>query len=343
MEPGSVDAVLQLYPDRFRSRGFSLPPDGSGFSGATVLHVETDAGPHCLRGWPADADLERIGGLHRLMNHVCSREIDFVAVPVRANDGRTLVSVRGRWWQVEPWLPGRADFLSRPTERRLAAALASLAQLHCAMASFQPVGTEKNWFFSNTRMPAPAVVERFERLQGWTDEKLALVSHRLEQGPETCPGFNAAATSIVAGFGRCAKAIGAELRAARRLHVPVQPCLRDVWHDHILFEGDALTGIIDPGAARSDTVAADLSRLVGSLVADDPRGWDLALTLYQARRRLTPDEQTLVGVLDRSGTLLSGMTWLARRFLANATFEQPERVVARLEKIAARIERLNVG
>ena len=130
MDPVAVDAVLQLYPDRFRSRSFALPPDGTGFSGAVVLRVETDAGPHCLREWPPHADPERIGGLHRLLNHVCSRGIDFVA-PARAGQRRPDARFRRRrWWQLEPWMPGRADFVSRPSDSRLAAAFTSLARLH---------------------------------------------------------------------------------------------------------------------------------------------------------------------------------------------------------------------
>ncbi len=66
----------------------------------------------------------------------------------------------------------------------------------------------------------------------------------------------------------------------------------------------------------------------------------MALEAYQSVRRLSIDELTLVGVLDRSGTLLSGMTWLARRYLANTAFAHPERVVARLERIVRRLEHL---
>jgi Ser/Thr protein kinase RdoA (MazF antagonist) len=332
-----VEAVLQWYPERFRSRGVSLPPDGPGFSGAIVLRVETDAGPHCLRGWPTEANTERIGGLHRLLAHAAYHGIGFVACPVPASDGRTLVSSAGRNWQLERWLPGRADFASRPSDGRLTEALRSLARLHTAMAGFQPRGAETAWFFSHAARPAPAVVERIERLEGWSDEKLALLCSRIERTPECCAGFIAAATSILGGFSRHSKTIAAELRAASRLPVCVQPCLRDVWHDHLLFEGEAVTGIIDPGAARSDTVAADISRLVGSLVGDDRRRWEVAIEAYQSVRPLKSEEMRLIGVLDRSGTLLSGMTWLARRYFANLTFPQPERVVSRMQRIAERL------
>jgi Ser/Thr protein kinase RdoA (MazF antagonist) len=372
MDPVAVEAVLQLYPDRFRSRGFSLPPDGPGFSGAVVLRVETDAGPHCLRAWPPETDAERIGGLHRLLDHVRSRGIDFVAVPVRANDGRTLVAVAGRSWQLEPWLPGRADFSSRPSDARLTAAVTSLARLHVAMASFEPLGAERQWFGSGNNAIAPAVIERFDRLRSWTSGKLADVEARMEATPKADPCL-AAATRIARGFTRCAPFIERELCDALRIRVPVQPCLRDVWHDHLLFDGDSVSGIIDPAAARTDTVAADISRLLGSLITIDaqdwhrsladiqsmdevtrylerqliatrlatvPEGWYSALAAYASVRRLSPEEMILVDVLDCSGTLLSGMTWLARRFFSDAPLEDPERVAARMEMIAKRIDRL---
>jgi Ser/Thr protein kinase RdoA (MazF antagonist) len=341
--PPPPDRVLEWYPDRFRSLGFSLPPDGPGFSGAAVWRVETGAGPHCLRKWPAQADPERIGALHRVLSHARSQGVDFISEPVRANDGRTLVFAHRSWWQLEPWMPGRADFAARPSEARLAAATASLARLHLAMAAFEPAGAERTWFFSDGHALAPAVAERIERLAGWSNEKIVSLRTTLERSQEISPGFNVAASAIVAGFCRCAQSVGQELRSAARLRVPVQPCLRDVWHDHILFVDDAVTGIIDPGAARSDTVAADISRLVGSLVADDARSWETAVAAYQSVRRLSTDERTLIGIVDRSGTLLSGMIWLARRFFANAPFEHPERVVGRMEKIAARLETLGAG
>jgi len=241
------------------------------------------------------------------------------------------------------------------------------------MASFEPVGAERPWFGSSVNAIAPAVTERFDRLRSWTSGKLADLKTRMEATPQADPCL-AAATRIAGGFTRCAPFIERELCDALRIRVPVQPCLRDVWHDHLLFDGKSVSGIIDPAAARTDTVAADISRLLGSLIASNvqdrkrpladiksmgqvtryvleqqlvgtrlattPQGWFSALAAYGSVRGLSPEEIVLVGVLDRSGTLLSGMTWLARRFFSDAPLEQPERVAARMEMIATRIDRL---
>ena len=51
--------------------------------------------------------------------------------------------------------------------------------------------------------------------------------------------------------------------------VPVQPC--GAPHDHVLFDGDRVTGIIDFAAAKVDHVAADLARLFGESDPDDRR------------------------------------------------------------------------
>ncbi len=85
----------------------------------------------------------------------------------------------------------------------------------------------------------------------------------------------------VAGAGRAGQAIGAAGPLGRRsrganaasavaLKVPIQPCIGDIWHDHILFLGDGVSGLVDFGGMRADTVAGDIARLLGSLVADDP-------------------------------------------------------------------------
>src|SRR4029079_8505162 len=86
------------------------------------------------------------------------------------------------------------------------------------------------------------------------------------------------------------RAIG-QLEPLSNIPLPVQPCIRDIWHDHVLFTGNDVTGIIDFGAMDVDTPATDVARLLGSLVGDDEPGWSAGVSAYSANRPLSADEQ----------------------------------------------------
>jgi Ser/Thr protein kinase RdoA (MazF antagonist) len=318
------------------------PVERPGFSGAIVLRVETAAGPCCLRGWPRETASEaRILVLHEFLAFVLSRGIDYVSVPVASAAGSTLVRAFDRFWQLEPWLPGSADFWSCASDIRLAAAFNALARFHQIAREFRPAGSNPSHLGPAAAAIAPTALDRLELFNRWTPPRLIDLRERLRRdGDDNGSVLAAVGSRIVAAFERCGPMVAQELRAANRESVPLQPCLRDVWHDHVLFKGDAVTGLIDPSAARTDTIATDLSRLAGSLIADDRRAWDVALDAYRSVRPLSPAERRLVGVLDRSGVLLSGMAWLERPHIFEPPPELQSRLLDRLERIALRAEAL---
>lgn len=309
-----------------------------GFSGAVVVRVRSDAGDLCLRGWPPNAPpAERIRGLHRLLAHVHATGVTQVPVPRPASDGDTLVELHDRWWQLEPWLPGTADFLQDSSDVRLKHAMAVLAAFHQAAWQFRPRAAEQPWFATGTSGTLPSVLERRRQLGEWRPPAIERVRQALSADGD---GFARLGREILDHAVRLGPAIAAQLDAASRLTLPLGPCIRDVWHDHLLFTGDELTGLIDLSASRTDHVAADLARLLGSLCGDDARRWDTALDAYRQHRPLTLDELGLVPVLDRSGVLLSGLTWLKRRYLRQEPITDLDRVCVRLESIAARLKRM---
>jgi Ser/Thr protein kinase RdoA (MazF antagonist) len=108
----------------------------------------------------------------------------------------------------------------------------------------------------------------------------------------------------------------------------------------VLFTGDDVTGLIDPGAARTDHVAADLTRLLGSLLADDRVRWGRALDWYQELRPLSDDELRLLRALDRSSVLLSGMTWVERFLNEEIPAARVPEISERLSAIARRVGNL---
>lgn len=117
----------------------------------------------------------------------------------------------------------------------------------------------------------------------------------------------------------------------------MQPCLRDIWHDHVLFTGEEVTGMIDYGGMDIDTPATDIARLLGSLVADDEAGWSTGLTAYADVRPLSSDEILAAKALDTSGTILAGCNWLRWIYVDGRSFEDRAQVAGRFRRIVERV------
>lgn len=311
---------------------------GGGFSGARVYRVEAAGGTFCLRCWPeGDAELpsRRLSELHRFLQFLEHEGVREIAVPLKAHGGGTLMCVRGGRWQIEPWKTGTADFHSHPTELRLQNAMRALARVHRAAERYTPTTAGSQWFACGAG-PPPAVRERLERLGGLAGRNLRqAVSPAVHLPRESTETLLAAASNVH----RAAAPAAAGLARLSAVSVSLHPCLRDVWHDHVLFLGEDVSGIIDASAARTENVASDLSRLLGSLLPDDVARWDAALDAYAAVRPLSLDERRLVRALDAAGVVLSAVHWIDR-LTAPGRGEPSPREWQRACTVAARLAQM---
>ena len=148
----------------------------------------------------------------------------------------------------------------------------ALAQFHQAVASDM-----KN------QLPAgfaPGILNRLEKLKqlcsGGLDQLAATIANRRPVWPELANR----SVDVVVHFRAAADAVEASLHEAARLSVPIQPCIRDIHREHVLFEDDRVTGIIDFGAMLPDSRAGDVARLLGSLAGDDRQLWEEGLAAY---------------------------------------------------------------
>src|SRR5262249_28738628 len=114
-----------------------------------------------------------------------------------------------------------------------------------------------------------------------------------------------------------------------------------VWHDHLLFTGDTVTGLIDASACRTENVAGDLARLIGSLIEDNARGWKIALETYRSHHPLSLAEEALIIVLDRSAVLLSSITWLNWLAIERREFPDQDAALDRLRHWHRRLVAFN--
>ena len=326
-----VAAVLAEYPRRLRPLRVEALASAGGFSGAALWRVAAPAGLFCLRRWPPEhPSPDRLTYIHAVLRHVGGCGLAIVPVPRLTSQGRTFVQRNGRLWELAPWLPGQADYRQDPRPERLAAALQALARFHVAAACFPGLDAAPR--------PSPGLVERREFLDRLLRQEFAAI--RLAVGRQPASPLVERARRLIDLFPKLATPIQSEMEAAVRSPLPLVPCLRDIWHDHVLFTGERVTGLVDFGALRPESVAGDVARLVGSLAGDDAAGWIGGIQAYQQVRPLGPAELRSLPAFDHSTVLLSGMNWLRWLFVEGRRFEKVAWVMARLDETLGRVERL---
>lgn len=203
-------------------------------------------------------------------------------------------------WTVETWRPGVADYRTAPSMEKVANACRAIARLHAV---------SERWSLSGwgARHASPFPLER--RVSLWRE----LSSARREAGPlpETHP-----LARLSREWDELAPRVAdVVLPAAARLAArptSLMAVLRDVWHDHVLFTDREVTGLVDPGACGIDSPMADLSRLLGSLVADDVESWRGGISAYAQIRSLSSADLELLDAYDATSVLLSGSVWRGR-------------------------------
>ena len=316
-----------------------LLPVGGGYSGAGIWKWESHNPPYALRRWPQNTlPKSRLLGLHRLLRWWGDNGFPEFAIPLPTTDGSTLLQLDSHLWQMEPWMPGRADFHAHPSEDRLKSAMHWLARLHLATPRFLPDPAAREWFQSFPASPSPAVSERLSLIHSWNPERIAAHRSQIPRIPDQ--RFHTPLLGFLDQFPRHAPGIATELQLATRLSVPLFPSLRDLWHDHLLFTGEQLSAVIDPAHCRTESAPSDLSRLLGSLFPLEKNSWDRALEFYTSLRPLTPDEYQLLEVLDRSQILLSGLHWVERLTTDSPLPSDPTSLANRLETLHKRLDTL---
>jgi Ser/Thr protein kinase RdoA (MazF antagonist) len=313
--------ILARYPMPLH-RGLLVPlGNRGGYSGARLWRLEGPLGSNCLRLWPPEPSLpSRLPWIHEQLRLARGDDLFFVPALILTAQGQSWVLQRGRYWEVTQWMSGQADYHVQPTAARLRAACTGVARLHLSWAR-------------TVSPPAicPAVERRLGAFQQW--------SARLRSGWAPPPPQPELIQRAWRGLVRYLDRVPVWLLPWTMVLWPLQPCVCDIWHDHLLFEGDRLTGLVDFGSLKMDHPSVDLARLLGSLAEDDEGGWREGLSAYREVRPLSAEEEQLARALDRSGTILGAANWMRWLFVEKRTFENPAAAEARLARLVERIER----
>lgn len=319
LEPVPLAVLARYGPAVAGVRWVPLGSAG-GLSGAALWRGDDgDAPLFALKAWPAGMTAERLACIHGLMRRAA--HLPIVPSILTTADGRSVVEAAGRVWDICRWMPGVADTDAEPSPVRVANAAAALAGLHHAWAPPAP-----------TLGPCPAVLRRL-------DTQAAARRHHLVADRPIAHGPLAdavrRAVAVVVRLGPAAEQALAPWVARA---VPLQPCLVDVRKDHVLFTGDAVTGLVDYGAVQDDHPAADLARLLGELAGDDEARSAAGLAAHAAAGGPPEPAPGFARLLDRTGVVAALAGWLVRLARADSVSENPAAAAARMTALAARAE-----
>lgn len=351
-----IDIILARYPLLSRTRVQSLGSAG-GLSGAQFwkLHLDSayDSQTFCLRRWPRNhpsrAQLEWI---HLVLKQVWGNGCAFVPKPLTNQLDQTFLELDGWLWEISPWMPGLADANAAKDENRLLQMMFSLAKFHQAAAQIHLDFRPSEGLLSRLKqlLAVPDLVQNLKSqahsmIPGLSHEVplLQKVQHLRSQFVQ-CGVFQA--ERLLADFpGQCDKTFKSTRGAVDGCVLPLQPVIRDVWWDHVLFTENQVTGLVDFGGMKVDSVAFDISRLLGSCLGqDDSQFWQKGIAAYQQQRPqhpLTELEFRLIPWLDQTGVLLAVAHWLCWLWLEQRTFENIEKVKSRIDHLWQRFQEMS--
>ncbi len=255
----------------------------------------------------------------------------FVPALWLSSEGRTWVELQGRYWELVQWMPGQADYRQQPTTGRLQQAAVGLARLHQCWERVSKFAG--GWLVAKR---VPAVLRRLDSAREWTERLRSGWRPALGLQEQLCFGslLERAWKVLQVHLAEVPHRLERWARAEFLLH----PCLCDIHHEHLLFQNEVLSGLIDYGQVSEDHPAVDLARMLGSMVEDDRVRWEIAVEAYRATRSLTDAEVELARQLDWTGTVLAAGNWLRWLCLERRAFENRAEVARRIEGLLRRIE-----
>lgn len=348
----SILQVLAQYDGSVRpAAGESIEPLGAagGFSGARFWRFcAGDGQPLVLRRWPdAHPSHQQLTWIHANLgravlngfgdhgfgnNDLKQPGLAKLPLPLPTSQNETIVKADGHLWELTPWLRGQADYDRNPSPARLDSALETLAHLHRSLATGSP-DTQQS-----PSGPAPCITRRLDLIRRRRSQRPGLQKAMLQAGKRH---LDAAQWEILQHVDRYGAAVWQSLATHGDRRLSCQVCVRDIWHDHLLFVEEQVSGVIDFGAMGIDSVTADIARLLGSLARDNTQDWQRGLDAYQRVRQLTRQELETVRVLDRANVLLSGWNWLSWMYLEQRHFDDMTRVHTRIAENLNRLRALS--
>lgn len=341
-KPTDLEIVAKVSA-HFGLRLLSAVRVAEGFSGAEVFHIHADDEREYAARRIAVLDNtqnRRAIQLHQLLRFLSSRGIAEISVPlVVSHPGdlrlaeQTILSDESGHWQIEPWLPGFAIESAGIKSDHVNSTVRLLHKWH-TLAAIYAADQPADRPLHRTTAPAPAVSRRLALVN--SIDKLLLHKWREAARRDCHTEFGELALAAIDLMSLQQPSLLMTLSRISSQKFPLQPVIRDLHADHVLFVGDNVTGFIDLNACTTDHVCNDLVRLCRSWFGADNRRVCEFIAAYEELHPLDSDGWKLLRALDRCNVFLNPLTWLQRRYDDGrlTQTEQPQ-VIRRLHELVA--------
>jgi Ser/Thr protein kinase RdoA (MazF antagonist) len=295
--------------------------NAGGFSGAKLWKINCERGDFCLRQWPINHAVN-VADIHAVLKTATAHSVP-VAAPIAALSGETVVhGTDKRTWELANWIPGAADFNDRPSSQRLRSAVTALAKFH-------QVTSEPNEFCKSSGLAFRlAYLSRASRELA----KVELIIAKATSHPLSAPAKQIA-SQIRSRF----EPTRQKLTKFADSRLPHVNAIRDIHHDHLFFQGDSLSGIVDFGSLKREARCFDLARMLGSLLLDGETPWEQGFSIYSETNQLEAEEVELAKSLFECSLVLGSLNWLTWIFSENRQFEDWAAVKKRLQGISGQL------
>lgn len=334
-------------------------PLAGGLSSGSVWQISSDRGMFALRLFGPSASASRILASQSIVTLAGSRGYP-VPVPHTTRTGDSLLEINGHYWELLPWLAGRSldpnmSLLDPLWWPRLELAMATLGRWHETSRDssnsklievLTPFETREHLAaFANrqTTVP-PGLLKRKREWQAWCEwlherRNLQMLfdaaqpSRSLPANALLLPGHTDPLNTANSRSDLIARTLALTTRLRSVMEGWLAGCPAecelvithgDLHHEHLLFEGEHLSGWIDWESPRLDTRGADLGRLLGSLFPTADEGWSRTLAAYRRVAPLSEAEARQAVLFDRSGTLLAILRWMRWLTLEPQASQHPE-------------------
>lgn len=286
---------LETFPAEIRQAKWTVVTT-SGFSGATIWR--SDSGLSAKR-WPAWVSAERLQAIHAAQRELAP--LDFVPRLIPDRFGQTGIDRDGFRMDVSTWCAGQPN-----------PGIWTLPAIDAAVQAI--VGSHRLWQGTMAADRPPSVVGR----------RLSLLA---EYESRSNAGHPPIVAEIEAAIGPHRFEASRRLRQFRNHASITQTIWSDLHREHVLFDQDRITGLIDFGAVREDHPGCDLVRLF-----DDEPSLMIALDCYEKYRPNVIDRQLTIALAE-TAAVVNLAAWVRRLAERGPTDREMTRLRAWLDHL----------